>query len=274
VQQLVPAFHRRLRALGALREQVNTIIKQKTETKARKNWETAKTEEDDNMEERDLLDILVRSESEEGGILTKEELADQTRTFLLAGYETSSVCILWTLYALAKHPKIQQQLADEVISVLGSDRAPTADDIDRLPYLLNVLRESLRFYPPIPFVFRRASENVELGGYTVPKDTLIMINIFHMHHHSPVWTNPEEFDPERWNNVEESNFIGSYIPFILGARNCIGSRFAMLEVRVMLAMIIQKVRIALAPGQSKPRTMGNISMVPRDPLFFLFTKRN
>lgn len=130
---------------------------------------------------------------------------------MLAGYETSSVCILWTLYLLSTHPEIQEKLANEVINTIGKDKLPNgiyffkknlkfiftiilsltffhlAEDIDKMPYLFNVLRESLRFCPPIPYVYRRASEDVNLGGYTIPKNVLslsfflcfLFIYIFH-----------------------------------------------------------------------------------------------
>jgi cytochrome P450 len=216
IQQFVPIYHKRVRAVNSLQKTVRAIIAQKLETKSNKKWETAQNEEEDNMEERDLLDILIRAQNEEGGILTKEELTDQIRTFLLAGYETSSVCILWTLYTLAKRPDIQQKLAEEIIGVIGKDRAPTPEDIDKMPYLFNVLRESLRFYPPIPYVFRRASQDVELGGHLIPKDTFVMINIYHMHHYSPVWKNPETFDPDRYCLLFVIYFLSFYFVSLSG----------------------------------------------------------
>jgi len=271
-----------MKAIASLNKQVTLIMDEKTETRKQRPEKilTSKDEDEydnnEKREERDLLDLMMDCQNEEGAVLTREELANQTKTFLLAGYETSSTCILWTMHLLALHPDIQEKLAEEIRSVIGTDRAPSADDIDKMQYMYKVLRESLRIRPPIPFVLRHASEDTSLGGYFIPKNTSILVGIHHQHHHSPVWENPEEFNPNRWaiDESETAHLVGSFIPFIMGARNCIGSRFAMLEVRVMLAMIMQKLKFSLPPGATDPGTMTNISMSPRKPIKLLFSKRN
>jgi cytochrome P450 len=265
----MPDYHKRVRARNALHNEVQNILDQKTERRT-------KDGHDKEAEgERDLLDILMDCQNEEGAMLTRDELCAQTKTFLLAGFETSSTCILWTMYILAKRTDIQEKLAEEIISVIGTDRKPTAEDIDKMPYLYKVLRESLRYCPPIPVVTRHTAEDVTLGGYFIPKDTFVVININHQHHNSSVWVKPEKFDPERWTSDESdtNSLLGTYLPFIMGARNCIGSRFAMLEVRVMLAMILQKLKFERVPGVPEVTPRARVAMVPSSPIHLLMSPR-
>lgn len=279
IKNLTPSYKRRMKAINTLNSEVKQIIDQKTEIREKKAKQK-ENQEIENLEEkprekRDLLDILMDCSNEEGAMLTPDELAGQTKTFLLAGYETSSVCILWTLHLLSKYQDIQQKLADEVISVIGRDRNPSAEDIDQMPYLQKVVQESLRICPPIPLVARRASEDVYIKGHLIPKDTHVIISIYHQHHNPAVWKDPETFNPERWTNSESeaTAHLGSFIPFILGARNCIGNRFALLEVKVILAMVVQKLSFLPEPGQPDPGRKSRISMTPRRNINLTFEQR-
>jgi len=270
VRNFMQGYKRRIAATKTLNSEVVTILNKKVQKKEQEGQR-------ESAEIRDLLDLMMDSQNEDGAVLNNEELCNHTKTFLLAGYETTSTCVLWTMYTLAEYTTIQEKLAEEIIRVIGKDRKPTVDDLDKMPYLSKVIRESLRYRPPIPFVSRHVAEDVTLCDYLLPKGTQLIVNIYHQHHYSPVWVNPEKFDPDRWETNEETDtnaLLGSYIPFLLGARNCIGSKFAMLEVSVMLAMILQKLRFEREPGVPEVTARMRISLVPHEQIRLLFFARN
>lgn len=206
-------------------------------------------------EKNDLLQALVSAVDEESGAgLSEREVRDQLVTFFLAGHETTSHALTWTWYLLSQNPEARAKLFAEV-DALG--RPPTFDD--PLPYTEQVIKESMRMYPPVYLLARRSAEEVEIGGYTIPAGTEIVLWIY-MTHHDPRWfPDPLSFEPERFEN-EQKLPKGAYVPFGAGPRVCIGKSFAMMEARLLLATIAQKFRLELAPGHRvamKPRVTLN-----------------
>jgi cytochrome P450 len=131
-----------------------------------------------------------------------------------------------------------------------SGRLPTAADLANLPYTEMVVREAMRLYPPAAGVAREPIEDVEIGGYVVPKGSLVTANIFALHRDARFFDNPERFDPERFGRGWEDRIPrGAYIPFGGGPRVCIGNGFAMMEARLILAAVAQRWRFSLEPGQ-------------------------
>eukprot|EP01113_Clastostelium_recurvatum_P019284 TRINITY_DN2274_c4_g1_i1.p1 TRINITY_DN2274_c4_g1~~TRINITY_DN2274_c4_g1_i1.p1 ORF type:complete len:533 (+),score=122.55 TRINITY_DN2274_c4_g1_i1:116-1714(+) len=244
------------------------------------------------VDQRDLLDILVKLKDEEGTSLSVPQLSDQSKTFLLAGHETSSTALTWILYLLAQHPEIDTRLAAEVHSKLGqwkegASSLPTVDMLDSMKYLGKVVKEAMRVFPPVPLVARKCEEDDVLPcGVLIPKGMTVTIPIYALHHAPEIWGDPETFNPDRWEDANEggastttttaaANKIpqGAYIPFLLGARNCIGSRFALLEVKALLAMTIQRYRFRLAPGHPPVRRSARVTMRPTPQLKLLIETR-
>ncbi|KAI8075082.1 cytochrome P450 [Gongronella butleri] len=213
----------------------------------------------DLSEKKDLLALMMRATDEETGKkLTVKELQDQCLTFLAAGHETTSVAVSWCLHTLANHTDIQDALRAEVTQALShltpdnDDVAtfPTFDEINRLPLLNNVCKESMRFTPPVPMTNRQATKDFELQGNIYPKGTRLVICPMVSHFDKRHWGDDvDEFKPDRWD-VEPAASISPYVylPFLAGGRQCIGYRFALLEFKIVLAMLIMNFKFSQKPG--------------------------
>jgi len=197
----------------------------------------------------DLLDMLLRARDEETGeSMTDRQLRDEVMTFVLAGHETTAVALTWTWYLLDRHPDVAARLKAEVAATLGS-RTPTPEDIPRLQYVRMVVEEVMRLYPPVWGFMRQSIGPDRIGGYAIPKGTVIAICPYITHRHPDFWPEPERFDPERFTpeRVRERARY-AYLPFSGGPRLCIGNEFALMEVQLVVAMTVQRYRLQLVPG--------------------------
>ena len=182
----------------------------------------------------DLLGILISSG------MNNDLIRDQLLTMLIAGHDTSTALLAWALYLLTTHPDVMQQVKQEVERVLGST-PPTIDNISQLSYLGQVIDETLRMYPPIHLGSRHITEDLEFDGFVLPAGIRLMYSIYLTHHDPKYWDSPDTFDPERFSSEKKRKFAPySYLPFGGGARNCIGTGFALVEAKVILARIIQR----------------------------------
>ncbi|KAJ3088729.1 hypothetical protein HK102_008073 [Quaeritorhiza haematococci] len=201
----------------------------------------------------DLLSILLRANESDDPKkrFTDEELRGQVLTFLTAGHETTSVAVTWTLYHLVKNPEYQNALRKELMEQLPTpDTLPTWDMVNtKMPLLNNVVREAMRLEPPVPITNRVTVEDDKLGGYFIPKNTRVILCTTALHRNPQYWgPDPDAFRPERWdedtttstgtNSASARNF-GTWMPFLAGPMNCIGSKFALTEIKVILAVLIR-----------------------------------
>ena len=197
----------------------------------------------------DLLDMLMDARDEETGEgMSDEQLRDEVMTLMLAGHETTSLALSWTLYLLSEHPVVRRRLEAEVDEVLGG-RTPETEDKADLTYTTMVLEESMRIYPPAYAMSRYCVEADRVGGYDVPAGSAVTLSPYVTHRHPDFWEDPERFDPERFRperQAERPRF--AYMPFGGGPRQCIGNRFAMTEATLILAMLTQRYRLDLVPG--------------------------
>jgi cytochrome P450 len=197
----------------------------------------------------DLLSMLLLAQDEEGdgGQMTNQQLRDELMTIFLAGHETTANALTWTWYLLSKHPEIEARLHHELDTVLGS-RKPQFADVAPLRYTEMVLAESMRLYPPAWAIGRLATVDCELGGYFVPKRSLVLVSQYVMHRDERYYENHLEFDPERWRpEARETRPQFSYFPFGGGPRRCIGEGFAWMEGILCLATIGQRWQLQLVP---------------------------
>ncbi|MDX2214817.1 MAG: cytochrome P450 [Oculatellaceae cyanobacterium bins.114] len=204
----------------------------------------AKTEETN-----DLLSMLMHARDEETGEQMGDRLLrDEVATLMLAGHETTANALSWTWMLLSQHPKVRQKLQTELTEVLG-DRPPTIEDLPRLQYTNQVVKESMRLYPPVSIFGREVAKDTRIGDYEVASGTVIMISQWVMHRSPKYFDDPDLFKPERWeNDLERSLPRGVYIPFGDGPRICIGKGFALMEAVLILAAIAQKYQIEVIPG--------------------------
>lgn len=208
-------------------------------------------------EPSDLLGGLIASEMSDGLI------RDQLLTMLIAGHDTSTALLAWTLYLLATHQDVQACAYAEIENILGT-RDPTITDMGQLPYLDQVLKEVLRLYPPIHLGSRIAATDIEFQEYLFPAGTRILYSIYLSHRHQAYWSDPHRFDPERFSPEkmrQRPPYV--YLPFGGGPRNCIGMAFAQVEAKVVVARILQKYALRFDGGHVRPRMGATLEPYPR-----------
>ena len=221
----------------------------------------------------DLLSMLLLAVDEtDGGQMTNGQAKDEAMTLFIAGHETTSNALSWIFYLLSQNPDIEAKLHEELDRVLAG-HAPTAADLKQLPYTEMVIKESMRIYPPAWLLTRQAQEDIQIGGYDIPKGTLIMMSPYVMHRDERYFAEPDRFLPDRWaNNFEKSIPRYAYFPFGGGPRVCIGQGFAMMEAQLVLATIAQRYHLALAPDQ-KVEMQPLITLRPRNGLHMTIKQR-
>ncbi|KAL1451687.1 hypothetical protein WDU94_006042 [Cyamophila willieti] len=183
--------------------------------------------------------------------MSHDELVSEVLAIILAGTDTTKVANNIILIMLALHPKVQQEVYDEIQTVMGTDPnlAPTYDQLQELQVLTRVIKETLRLFPSAPIFGRTAEEEIEVNGYIIPKGAGMWVPIFCGIHRDPqFWPNPDHFDPDRFlpSEVEKRN-PNAYMPFSIGPRNCIGNKYAMLQMKATISTILRRYRIL--PGE-------------------------
>jgi cytochrome P450 len=207
----------------------------------------------------DLLGMLLAARGEDGQPMTPRQLRDEVMTIFMAGHETTANLLSWTLYALSQNPEVERKLHEELDRVLGS-RLPALEDVPNLRYTALVLKEGLRLYPPAWAMGRQSKEPFEVGGYSFPKNTYVLVCQWLMHRDPRFFPEPERFLPERWTEDFSPGF--AYLPFGAGPRVCIGAAFANMEAALLLAGIAGRYRLFLEPNQTV-RPLTSITLRPR-----------
>ncbi len=214
-------------------------------------------------ERDDLLAMLFAARDEETGTgMSDKQLRDEVLTILLAGHETTANALAWTWFLLGTHPVVERRVHAEVVHVLGG-RAPTYDDLPKLSYTRMVIDESLRLFPPAWGTARQARADDEIRGYFIPKGAPVVISQYVTHRHPAFWDDPATFDPLRFapeRSAGRHKF--AYFPFSGGPRQCIGNNFALIEMQIVLAMIVQRYRVTVVPGHPI-ETIAELNLRPR-----------
>ena len=200
----------------------------------------------------DLLSMLLlaRDADGDGQGLADRQVRDEVVTIFLAGHETTASALTWSWYLLAQHPEAERRLHAELDEVLG-DRPPTPADLPRLPYVSGIFAETLRLYPTVAMIFRRALEDHPVGGHVIPAGGIVVLSQYLKHRDARFYPNPDEFDPDRWApEVRAGRPRYSYFPFGGGPRVCIGEGFAAMEGVLVLATIAQRWRPVMLAERS------------------------
>jgi len=222
----------------------------------------------------DLLSVLLQAQDDEGLRMTDRQLHDEIMTLFLAGHETTANALSWTWLLLGQHPEIEEKLVEELQRVLAG-RAPAASDLPRLTYTDMVLRESMRLYPPVWVIGRRALAPFRMGEYELPAETNVLMSQLITHRDGRYFPEPERFDPDRWGPSDPRNLAlprFAYFPFGGGPRVCVGAGFAMMEAVLLLATIAQKFRLTLVPGQNV-KYLPSVTLRPKSGIRMIAERR-
>ena len=213
-------------------------------------------------ERDDLLSRLVAArDPETGRSMDEEQLVDNLLTFYLAGHDTTAKALTWTLYLLARSPEWAAALEEEIERVAGGARI-AAEHVDKLVLVQQVLKESMRLYPPVPIFSRQALADATLDGHPVRAGTSVLMPIYAIHRHRKRWENPDEFDPLRFAPEKERAIPRyQYMPFGAGPRICIGMSFAMVEAAAILGTLLQRARFAPVAGP-EPTPIARVTLMP------------
>lgn len=195
-----------------------------------------------------LSRVIADAAAEPNPRARSRRVRDELVTLLLAGHETTASTLSWAFYLVDRNPGTAERLREEAVRVLG-DRTPTYEDLHELTYTTMVVQETMRLYPPVWILPRRALADDEVGGYHVPAGSDVLICPYTLHRRPDSWNDPGRFDPERFDPANrDDRHRYSYIPFGAGPRVCIGSNLGMLEAVFVLATVSRELRLTLPPG--------------------------
>lgn len=211
----------------------------------------------------DLLERLIAArDPETGRSMDDGQLVDNLLTFYLAGHETTAKALTWTLYLLARSREWTALLQEEIDQVAGRQRL-RPEHIEKLVLTQQVVKESMRLYPPVPIMTRQTVVDTKLGGHDLPVGASVMMSIYAIQRHRKRWERPHEFDPSRFAPAAEAKIPRyQYMPFGAGPRICIGMPFAMLEATAMLATFLQHAKFDFA-GRAEPLPIARVTMSPK-----------
>ena len=230
--------------------------------------------------DKDIIALIVkdnmRQAAEGQENLSFETMRDQVMTFLGAGHDTTATGLAWTIHLLSTHPEIQTRLRAEIKSLYPFmfDPATRNDvarlstlDADRLPYLENVCKESLRYIPPIPMTVRETIKDDHLANYFVPAGTTVYIHANAINRLPTFWgPDADKFDPDRWNNLPSTYTTNAFMTFLQGPRGCIGRKFAETEMKCLLVSLLSQYNFARDESVADPELwkMWRLVLRPRD----------
>jgi cytochrome P450 len=186
-----------------------------------------------------LLGVL-RTRCAHQGEQAPRMLREEIVTFLMAGHETTAKALTWAAYLLAAQPAVRARVRAEAAASLGAPMEANDRTLVALAYTWQVLQEAMRLYPPVWMMSRRALATFELGGYTIPQGTLLIVSPYFLHRHPAHWPEPLRFDPARFAKSHGERAAGAYMPFGAGNRVCIGRLFAAAEATLALARLVQR----------------------------------
>lgn len=208
----------------------------------------------------DVISMLIATRDEQGCGLTEDELIGEAYTAFC--HDSIASTLTWILFLLDQHPEVRTELVAELDAALGGD-PPAPGAVDGLPLLDRVIKESLRLFPPASMGLRYAAEDCQLGPYDVPRDATVFFSAYVSHRLAEVFAEPLRFWPDRWLDAHPDSF--GYLPFGAGPHSCLGRPFALLEMKIVLSILLQRFRLPVVDGTRVDGTI-KISLVPADGL--------
>jgi cytochrome P450 len=207
--------------------------------------------------------FMEARDEETGDAMSEQQLRDEVMTMVSAGHETTANALTWTFYLLSENPAVAEKLRAELRRVLPGGRTPAIDDLPELSYTEAVIKESMRLLPPVWLIARSATEDDRILGEAIPKGAMVFLPVYVLHRDRRFWERPLEMTPERWLSPEIDSLPKyAYFPFAGGPRVCIGNAFAMMEAKLLLAMIAGRWAPRMVPGH-KVRPVPTVTLRPK-----------
>ncbi|XP_025410347.1 uncharacterized protein LOC112683508 [Sipha flava] len=235
------------KSIKVLHDFTDNVIKNKRALlKNAKNQNVLPEKKYGKTENKSFLDILLNLLEENPDQMTDKDIREEVDTFLFEGHDTSSVSMTLTLLLLAMHQDVQDRARDELYGIFGdSDRDATMQDLNSMKYTEAVIKESLRLYPSVPGFTRELQTTLHLKNFNIPPMTTVCVFPFIQHRDEKIFTDPEEFIPERFldEDIKSKLHVFGYIPFSAGARNCIGQKYAMNQMKIVVSTVLRNARI-------------------------------
>ncbi|KAM3967464.1 cytochrome P450 4c3-like [Aphomia sociella] len=223
---------------------------------------------------RAMLDLLISAERD--GLINGPGIQEEVDTFMFEGHDTTASGLTFLIMLIANDAKVQNKIYQELQEIFGeSTRPANMDDLSKMRYLECSVKESLRLYPPVHFISRQLNEPVELSNYAVPAGVMCHIHIYDLHRRPELFENPLKFDPDRFL---PENCVGrhpyAYIPFSAGPRNCIGQKFALLEMKSTISALLRQYEFIPVTTPSDIKIISDIVLRNYAPVHVKFVKRN
>ncbi|KAF5277794.1 hypothetical protein FQR65_LT03774 [Abscondita terminalis] len=237
-------YQKEKNALRVLHGLSNTVIKKRREELL--TQQPSVNSNDNELKKRvAFLDLLLTS-TVDGQPLSDEAIREEVDTFMFEGHDTTTSGISFALYLLSKHQEIQDRVFGEITEIFGNKDTLqlSYENLQKMKYLDQVVKEVLRMYPSVPLISRLVTEDVVYDGQVIPKGVILILFPYQLHNNPTLFPNPDVFDPERFNpeNSKTTN-VYSYVPFSAGPRNCIGQKFAMLELKGTITKILHNFKL-------------------------------
>uniref|UniRef100_UPI003AFB3D4F cytochrome P450 4C1-like n=1 Tax=Danaus plexippus TaxID=13037 RepID=UPI003AFB3D4F len=221
-----------------------------------------------------MLDLLLLAEKED--LIDGDGIQEEVDTFMFEGHDTTQAALTYCLMSLANEEFVQQKAyAEQECIFAGDNRPATLTDLSEMTYLECCIKESLRLYPPVPFISRKITEPTTLSNYTIPAGTTCHIHIFDLHRQESIYKNALKFDPDRFlkeNSIGRHTY--AYIPFSAGPRNCIGQKFAMMKMKSSLSAVLRNFKLVPVTSPDDLCFMSDIILRNHAPVYLKFIKRN
>lgn len=208
----------------------------------------------------DILSLLLKTRDDEGNPMGEQEIRDQLMTLLIAGHETTAISLAWAFERILSHPAVHERILGEIEAARAEGKTSAANLAD-LPYLDATIKEVLRQRATVPMLGRKLSRAMKFREYELPAGTMVSAAVHLTHNHPKVYSNPEEFRPERFLGQKIDPY--SYFPFGGGPRRCLGAAFAMQEIKVVVASLLPKYKVELSPPGPLEFTPRSIFLAPK-----------
>ncbi|KAG5879644.1 hypothetical protein JTB14_034444 [Gonioctena quinquepunctata] len=266
-------FFREKKAVRVLHAHTDAIIDRRI--KERRSEKSGNVCDEIGMKKKlAFLDMLLENRTYDGMPLSRADIREEVDTFMFEGHDTTSSAISFGIYCLANNPEVQKKAIEEQRRIFGkvADAIPTLTNLQEMKYLDLVIKETLRLYPSVPIIGRRVPEDFEWGGSIYQKGLNITLLPFASHRDPKYFPEPLKFIPERFENSDGKNpYI--YVPFSAGPRNCIGQKFAMLEMKSTISKVLRNFELFPATPAHPLRLASEVILVSKNGVCISIQKR-